>query len=265
MFRGIAAGGGAAARVLAAFLLAGGCLAAVAYAATDPGSGQSAASADAGFRGSAGGAGPPRGPRPPRPLITSHPRSISTAASARFAFRSPGGDPSFECRLERGAWKHCRSPLRYAGLGLGGHSFSVRAVGAAGRRGGSTRYRWQRVEAKPFAIEPQLDALGALYPGGPAQPLPVVLRNPNPVPIFVTGLRVVVTADPAGCESAANLELTPSSASVKRPVLLAPRGSASLPSADASPPAIALRDLPVNQDACQGAHFPLVFSGEAHG
>jgi hypothetical protein len=32
-----------------------------------------------------------------------------------------------------------------------------------------------------------------------------------------------------------------------------------------SAPRIALRDLPVNQDDCKGAQFPLAFSGEAHG
>jgi hypothetical protein len=38
-----------------------------------------------------------------------------------------------------------------------------------------------------------------------------------------------------------------------------------LPAPGVSPPAIQLRDLPFNQDACQGARFPLAFSGEARG
>lgn len=193
-------------------------------------------------------------------------RQFSTAVVARFAFKPPRGNPSVECRLDRGAWKPCRSPLRLQGIGLGRHSFSARAVDAAsGRRGPASRYRWQRVEAKPFAIEPQITSLGALYPGAPAQPLPVVLSNPNPVPIFVTALRVGVSSDPPGCDGAANLELIPASASLKRPLPLPARGSLSLPTATALAPAIALRDLPVNQDACQGTRFPLAFSGEGHG
>jgi hypothetical protein len=42
-------------------------------------------------------------------------------------------------------------------------------------------------------------------------------------------------------------------------------GSASLPAAGVAAPTIALRDLPFNQDACQGARFPLAFSGRARG
>lgn len=254
-----------AARVLVALVLAGGCLAAVAYAAADPGAGEDGEGSDGGFRGSAGAATQLRGPRPARPRIIKHPRQFSTAAAARFAFKSPRGAPKFECRLDRDPWKRCRSPLRLSGIGLGQHSFSVRAVDAVGRRGSGSRYRWQRVEAKHFAIEPQLSSLGALYPGAPAQPLSVVLSNPNPVPIFVTAVRVGVSSDPPGCDSAANLELVPAGATLKRPLLLPARGSLSLPTAAVSAPAIALRDLPVNQDPCQGARFPLAFSGEAHG
>jgi hypothetical protein len=263
MLRGLAAGGGVAVRALAALVLAGGCLAAAAYAASESSSG-AGAKADAGLRGVVGAVARTPGPRPPRLQITTHPRKISTAATARFAFVAMAGDPSFECRLDRAAWRRCRSPLNLAGIGLGPHRFSVRAV-ASGRRGGAGRYRWQRIEGKPFTVEPQLQTLGALYPGAPAQALPVVLHNPNPVPIFVTALRVAVSADPGGCDSASNLELTPAGASPKRPLTLPAHGSLTLPTAAASAPAIALRDLPVNQDACQGADFPLAFSGEAHG
>ena len=42
-------------------------------------------------------------------------------------------------------------------------------------------------------------------------------------------------------------------------------GSASLPSATVSAPAIAMLNLPVNQDPCQGAEIPLDFVGEAQG
>jgi hypothetical protein len=42
-------------------------------------------------------------------------------------------------------------------------------------------------------------------------------------------------------------------------------GSASLPSATVSAPTIAMLNLPVNQDACQGVEIPLDFAGEAQG
>ncbi len=57
-----------------------------------------------------------------------------------------------------------------------------------------------------FSITPQLAGLGALYPGAPAQALPLTITNPNPVPILVTSLQVRATADPPGCGSAENLD-----------------------------------------------------------
>ena len=93
----------------------------------------------------------------------------------------------------------------------------------------------------------------------------MLLRNPNPVPILVTRVRVAVSADPPGCGGAANFELIPASPSRRAPLRLAAGASLGLPSPGATAPAIALRDLPVNQDACQGAQLPLRFSGEARG
>jgi hypothetical protein len=138
-------------------------------------------------------------------------------------------------------------------------------VSRDGRRGATARFAWTLLQPKPFSIEPQLAGVGALYPGAAPLPLPLVLRNPNPAPIFVTSLTVRATADPPGCDSAANLALTPSGASPATPLVLPAGGSVSLPAAGAPAPAIALRDLAVSQDACQGVRFPLSFSGAARG
>ena len=112
---------------------------------------------------------------------------------------------------------------------------------------------------------PHLSGIGALYPGAPPIALPVTIDNPNPVPIHVTGLRVAATADPPGCSRAENLALTPASLSRAAPLHVPADGSTHLPAPGISPPAIQLRDLSVNQDACQHARFPLAFSGEARG
>lgn len=231
---------------------AGGCLGAAAYAATSRGESPAAAPR-------------PAAPRPARPLITRHPEKVSTSATVSFAFRAARGEPRFQCRLDRDGWKRCRAPLVLRGLAPGDHSFSVRALSRRGRHGAAARFAWKLLEPRPLEIEPQLSSLGALYPGAPPLALPVVLRNPNPVPVLVTGLRVAAAADPPGCDSTTNLALTPSSASPSAPLALPAGGAVSLPAANASPPAIALRELPVNQDACQGARFPLIFSAEAHG
>jgi hypothetical protein len=265
MLRRIGTGGGIATRALAALLVTTGALAAVAYAAIGPGRTEGEAASASSSRGAESAAARPGRGRPPRPSITRHPRKMSTSSSARFAFSAARGTPRFRCRLDDAGWRACRSPTSFHGLRIGDHGFAVRAVGASGRQGLATRFRWQRVEPKPFSVEPQLSSLGALYPGAPAQVLPVVLSNPNPIPIFVTGLRVSVSADPVGCDSATNLVLSPSSASPRRPLAVPAGGTVSLPSASVSAPSIALRDLPVNQDACQGARLPLAFAGEAHG
>jgi hypothetical protein len=211
---------------------------------------------------------PERGPGAesvPRPSIVQHPDKVATTASARFGFSARGRNPRFLCRLDGRAWKRCHSPVTFGGLAAGIHSFSVRSVGGGGRRGRAARFRWRVLEPMGFSIQPRLDGLSALYPGAPSVPLPLTIANPNPVPIFVTSLRATATADPLGCTSAENLVLAGSSASPATPIAVPAGGSVTLPAAGVSPPTIQLRDLPVNQDACQNARFPLAFSGEARG
>ena len=121
------------------------------------------------------------------------------------------------------------------------------------------------MESRPFSIVPTLESQGPLYPGAAAMALPVRLENPNSIPIFVTSVSVAAAGGPESCPGATNLELIPSSASASRPVQVPAGGSVQLPAQGAEPPAIQLRDLPVNQDACQGVRFDLTYSGSAHG
>ncbi|HWM54296.1 MAG TPA: hypothetical protein VNO20_02755 [Solirubrobacterales bacterium] len=246
-------GGGAIPGALTAALGVAVCLGAVAYAAAPRG---------------AAGPGAERRParaRLPMPTITHHPDKLATSTRARFGFTVRGRNRRFLCRLDRRGWRACRAPIVFAGLSPGAHAFAVRAADRRRRHGRAARFRWTLLAPKGFSIEPQLAGLGPLYPGAPPEPLPLTISNPNPVPIHVTSLRVAATADPPGCASAANLELTPSSVSSAAPLRVPARGSVGLPAEGASAPAIQLRDLPVNQDACQRAQFPLAFSGEARG
>jgi hypothetical protein len=116
-----------------------------------------------------------------------------------------------------------------------------------------------------FAVDPLGGPPAELMPGAPAQPLPVRITNPNPVPIEITILTVAIATDPPGCPSDPNFELIPAGVSPAAPLSLPAGGSVSLPAGTATAPAIALRELPQDQNACQGATLPLVFSGEAHG
>jgi hypothetical protein len=201
----------------------------------------------------------------PKPKITVHPDKLATSTNAKFSFTARTGKPRFQCRLDGRSWSACQAPVSFDKLTAGSHSFSVRSVGPRKRHSKTARFRWQVLEPEDFSITPQLGELGALYPGAPAQALLLTIANPNPVPILVTSLQVRATADPAGCPSAENLILFGSSASTAAPIEVPPSSSLSLPAPGASAPSIQLRDLPVSQDACQRAQFPLAFSGTARG
>lgn len=208
---------------------------------------------------------PARSVQLPKPTITQHPERVATSPSARFGFTAGRRNLRFQCRLDIRGWRACRSPIAFTGLAAGRHTFAVRALDGRGRRSAGARFRWRLLEPKDFSIVAQMAGLSQLYPGAPPIELPVLISNPNPVPILVTSLRATATTDPPGCASAEHLVFTPSSLSSAAPLRVPGGGSARLPAPGVSAPAIQLRDLPVNQDACQNAQFPLAFSGEARG
>lgn len=68
----------------------------------------------------------------PDTLITSAPQSQTTSTTATFAFSASDPTSTFECQLDAGAFGACTSPTTYHGLGLGNHTFAVRATDSAG-------------------------------------------------------------------------------------------------------------------------------------
>jgi Protein of unknown function (DUF3152) len=70
--------------------------------------------------------------RPPQTRITLGPRGRQTARAATFRFRSSEVGSTFQCRLDRGRWRACRSPKTYRGLKLRTHRFQVRGRDRAG-------------------------------------------------------------------------------------------------------------------------------------
>ena len=68
----------------------------------------------------------------PNTRITEGPAAKTTRARALFRFVSSEGRSTFQCRLDRGAWRSCASPRAYGNLKRGSHTFSVRAKDAAG-------------------------------------------------------------------------------------------------------------------------------------
>jgi hypothetical protein len=216
------------------------------------------------------------------------------------ALAVPGKPLRLECRLDGGDWERCRLPTRFTDLDLGQHRFDVRAVNSAGRFGPAATFVWRvrRDPVKresypapepapparspapspeppvpppalpeggaPFTIE-QVGELEDLFPGEPAQALSLRLTNPNPVAIEVIALTFSFAADPPGCSAAENFIVVPSDASTSTPVAIAAESSIELPAQGVSPPEIAMRELPVDQNACQGAPLELKLEGEARG
>ena len=70
--------------------------------------------------------------RPPQTRITRGPRGRQTVRAATFRFRASEAGATFQCRLDRGRWRACRSPRIYRGLDLRTHRFQVRGRDRAG-------------------------------------------------------------------------------------------------------------------------------------
>lgn len=224
----------------------------------------------------------PKHEAPPRVSFIEKPEAISTSSAVQFRFHVPPrtqrreptlpGPASsnraerplrqFQCRHDGGPWQDCGSPRRLS-LPTGSHSVAVRALAHTGQPGPVASYSWTQLEPKPIAIEP-VGSIEDLHPGFPTQSLPVVVSNPNDVPVEVTRLTVELPTDPPSCP-AENFELIPAGISAAFPLAIAARASVSLPSETVSAPAIRMLNRAANQDACQGAQLQLVFHGEARG
>jgi hypothetical protein len=208
----------------------------------------------------------------------------------RVPFKACAKHPGLPGPVGRG--KHV-----YSGLSLGPHVFRVRVIGSAGAPSRAAHYSWlvvapagstgqvparsgpaqpdptQPGPAKPGPVPPRPEgffisaregALLPLYPGAPPQAIPLTLTNPADFAIFVTSVTVAVSSSPLGCDSATNLRFAQSDVSGAAPVKVPPHGSVTLPTQGRSAPSIQLLDLPVNQDACQNAQFPLNLTGTSH-
>ena len=69
---------------------------------------------------------------PPDTLITSGPSGPTASKDASFSFTSSETGSAFDCRLDGGSWASCTSPKSYNGVGMGTHTFEVRARDALG-------------------------------------------------------------------------------------------------------------------------------------
>jgi hypothetical protein len=82
--------------------------------------------------GGGGGGGPAGGSSAPQTILRRRPAKRTADRTPTFRFRSEPPGAAFECRLDRGRFRPCRSPFTSRRLGLGRHTFRVRAVLGAG-------------------------------------------------------------------------------------------------------------------------------------
>jgi hypothetical protein len=204
---------------------------------------------------------------PALPVITSGPGAISTANSATFHFTDSTAKVTFQCALDGGAFSACTNGSAYSGLAVGGHTFQVRAVSAAGVVGSAASYTWTiAASAGGFPISGSITQ--ALYPGISPVLLSLVLTNPNNFGIQITSVKVTVsgaTTKPS-CDGRANLLVTRVFAAGPVAVVVPKNSTRSLQDLgipQAQWPQVQMPNLSTNQDACKGATFTLTYTGTA--
>jgi virginiamycin B lyase len=70
--------------------------------------------------------------KPPQTKITKHPPKKTKKHKVKFKFKSSEPNSTFQCKLDKGKFKKCKSPKKYKRLKTGKHKFAVRAIDAAG-------------------------------------------------------------------------------------------------------------------------------------
>ena len=78
--------------------------------------------------------------------LSGHPPKRTASTSAKFVFSSSDSAARFRCKLDHGAFRACRSPLRLKGLRPGVHSLTVMAVDG-GLESKAVVYKWTVVRS----------------------------------------------------------------------------------------------------------------------
>ena len=90
----------------------------------------------------------------PTATITSSPANPTTSTSASFSFTASEQGSTFACALDGAAFVACTSPQAYSGLGVGSHTFQVRATDQAANTGAAAGFGWTitGVDTTPPAV-----------------------------------------------------------------------------------------------------------------
>lgn len=111
----------------------------------------------------------------PVAALDAGPAGTVATATVAFTFSGEAG-ALFDCRLDQGTWERCASPKTYSGLGNGAHTFSVRAVDAAGNVGPATG---ERAFTVTVPVTPPAGNVGG---GTEPTPVPVPVQPTPPAP-----------------------------------------------------------------------------------
>jgi len=101
----------------------------------DPNTGGGGGNNGGGGGGNNGGGGSTADTTAPKVTVTKAPKSKSTSTTAKFKFKANEGGSKFQCKLDKGKFKSCKSPKTYKKLKVGKHVFKVRAIDKAGNVG----------------------------------------------------------------------------------------------------------------------------------
>lgn len=101
------------------------------------------------------GHAPPAPPPPPRTRLLHHPRALIKLGAAHrgpvavaFRFGAAGSATWFRCQVDRRPGSVCSSPRRF-NVGVGSHSFRVRAFGPGGGAANTVVFHYRVVKEKP--------------------------------------------------------------------------------------------------------------------
>jgi hypothetical protein len=212
---------------------------------------------------------PPPSPPPPAPVITVAPPATAIDPDATFFFTNTRAGVGFECRLDSSGFSPCTAPKTYADLGLGTHTFFVRATDATGT-GPVASHSWTIARGE-FGIAGDLEPVHQLAPGV-THPLDVVFTNPysNGQGINITSLEITVNdltllngRPNPDCIGPQHVTVAKGSAwRINIPRNSTVRLSDRVPNSS-DWPQVTMQNRPWNQDACKDTTFTFSYTGTA--
>ena len=198
---------------------------------------------------------------PPAPVIGTKPDDPNGDGIALFEWTDSESPVTYRCSLENKRSITCTSPFRTIVdvSNDGQHQFAVSAVDAAGNAS-TASYMWKVL--KGVNVVADGDAVGLLYPGGPARTIALTLHNPNNFPVTIHTITVSAGSSPPGCAAAANIDIQQSNVGngpSPQTVTVPANSNLTLPSGTAARPTIRLVDTGLDQQACKNGSFGLTY------